>query len=85
MRSYYFPCLLPDARLILVCLLSFLCSASSMNFWKPGEQYPDGLDEENVKLESDVPLNRMGKEITKTKVQLSERMKNMSVLTRDED
>lgn len=56
-----------------------------MNFWKPGEQYPDGLDEENVKLEGDVPLNRMGKEITKTKVQLSERMKNMSVVTRDED
>ena len=57
----------------------FLCPHIEMNFWKPGEEYPDGMDEEKVELDKEAPVDRMAREITKSKVQLSDRMKNMSV------
>lgn len=50
-----------------------------MNFWKPGEEYPDGMEEEKVDLDKEAPVDRMAREMTKPKVELSERMKNMSV------
>lgn len=50
-----------------------------MNFWKPGEEYPDGMDEEQVTLDKEAPVDRMAREMTKPKVELSDRMKNMSV------
>ena len=50
-----------------------------MNFWKPGEAYPDGMEEEKVELDKEAPVDRMAREITKSKVELSDRMKNMSV------
>lgn len=68
----------PKIRPILRSSL-FLCPHIEMNFWKPGEAYPDGMEEEKVELDKEAPVDRMAREITKSKVQLSDRMKNMSV------
>ena len=57
----------------------FPCPHIEMNFWKPGEAYPDGMEEEKVELDKEAPVDRMAREITKSKVELSDRMKNMSV------
>ena len=37
------------------------------------------MEEEKVDLDKEAPVDRMAREMTKPKVELSERMKNMSV------
>lgn len=51
-----------------------------MNFWKPGEEQPDGLGEDNIEMGSSLPLDRMAYEQQKGKAEMSDNLKNMPVL-----
>ena len=46
-----------------------------MSFWKPGEAFPDGMDE----VTADLPLGRLAQAQNNHKVNLSENTKNLPV------
>ena len=50
-----------------------------MQFWKPGEEKPDGFESEVVKMEGVKPSKQSGKKEKKEKAEMSENLKNMPV------
>ncbi|KNB43687.1 hypothetical protein JH06_2460 [Blastocystis sp. subtype 4] len=56
-----------------------------MSFWKPGEAFPDGMDEENMEVTADLPLGRLAQAQNNHKVNLSENTKNLPFMVRSKE
>ena len=54
-----------------------------MNFWKPGEEYPDQNEEEDSLSDDKISFSKNEKEPEKKKVLLSENLKTMPVYHND--
>lgn len=56
-----------------------------MSFWKPGEAFPDGMNEETMEVTADLPISRMVQAQNSHKVNLSENTKNLPVTCRSKE
>ena len=72
-------CYSVNHRKILIIIISLLGFTNIMQFWKPGEEKPDGFESEVVKMEGVKPSKQSGKKEKKEKAEMSENLKNMPV------